>query len=295
MDGSLVLLGATARTWLLIGLGGLALSVGSSPARVAVVLGALLLGFQALTTLSAGLWHLVGAGVAWEEVRQLFDAAARGEGAGGPAAPPAAHQAGELLLAEGLVYRYPGREAVVLQDCSLRVKRGDRVLLEGPSGSGKSTLIAVLAGFRMPESGLLRLAGIERRHLDRERWRQRVVAAPQFHENHVILGPLAFNLLLGKRWPPRPEDLVEAEAVTRALGLGELLDRLPSGLQQMVGETGWRLSHGEQSLVFAARALLQHPDLMLLDESLGAVDQVRVRQSLAYLVEKAPALIVIVQ
>ena len=82
----------------------------------------------------------------------------------------------------------------------------------------------------------------------------------------------AFNLLLGRRWPPRPGDLEDAEAMCHQLGLGPLLERMPTGLQQLVGETGWQLSHGERSRVFLARALLQDSELVVLDETFGALD-----------------------
>ena len=56
--------------------------------------------------------------------------------------------------------------------------------------------------------------------------------------NHVFSGTIAFNLLLGRRWPPLPEDLAQAETLCRTLGLGALLERMPAGLLQIVGETG---------------------------------------------------------
>jgi len=62
---------------------------------------------------------------------------------------------------------------------------------------------------------------------------------------------------------PRPEDLLEAEAVCRELGLGELLARMPARLLQMVVEIGWQLSHGEKSRLFMARALFQKADLII--------------------------------
>jgi ATP-binding cassette subfamily B protein len=137
------------------------------------------------------------------------------------------------------------------------------------------------------------LHGLDRYTLGLEAWRRRVVSAPQFHENHVFTGMLAFNLLMGRNWPPREADLREAESLYRRLGLGDLLDRMPNGLMQMVGETGWQLSHGEKSRVFLARALLQNADLVILDESLGALDPEDRTKALACVMEEAPALILI--
>jgi ATP-binding cassette subfamily B protein len=75
--------------------------------------------------------------------------------------------------------------------------------------------------------------------------------APQFQENHVFSDTFAFNLLMGRRWPPRPEDLQDAEAICRELGLGEVMDRMPSGFQQMLGERLATLARRTQPLYIA--------------------------------------------
>ena len=80
-----------------------------------------------------------------------------------------------------------------------------------------------------------------------------------------------------------------------ALGLGPMLEKMPSGLQQMVGDTGWQLSHGERSLVFLGRALLQHPRLVLLDETFGSLDPETMLRALAVALERAETLVVIRQ
>ena len=98
---------------------------------------------------------------------------------------------------------------------------------------------------------------------------------------------------MGRRWPPRVEDLADAEAVCRELGLGELLGRMPGGFEQMVGESGWQLSHGERSRLFIARALLQRADLLVLDESFAALDPENLRLALTCVLNRAPALLVI--
>ncbi len=146
---------------------------------------------------------------------------------------------------------------------------------------------------RTAESGLLLLWGYDRQTIGTAEWRRRVVVVPQFHENYVLTGTFAFNLLMGRRWPPQPEDLSEAEAVCRALGLGEVLDRMPAGMQQMVGESGWQLSHGERSRLYIARALLQRADMLILDESFGALDPENLRRALQCVLQRAPTLLVI--
>jgi ABC-type multidrug transport system fused ATPase/permease subunit len=139
----------------------------------------------------------------------------------------------------------------------------------------------------------LLVAGLDRHSLGGEEWRRRVVAAPQFHENHVLTGSFAFNALMGRSWPPRPEDLIEVENVCRGLGLGELLNRMPSGVLQVIGETGWQLSHGERSRLYIARALLQDAHLVVLDESFAALDPESLQRALHYVLERANALLVI--
>lgn len=124
-------------------------------------------------------------------------------------------------------------------------------------------------------------------------WRRRVASAPQFHENHVLQSSLAFNLLMGRRWPPSAANLAAADATCRELGLGELLGRMPAGLMEMVGETGWQLSHGEKSRVYLARALLQGADVLLLDESFGALDPETLGASLRAVLARAPTVLVI--
>jgi ATP-binding cassette subfamily B protein len=77
---------------------------------------------------------------------------------------------------------------------------------------------------------------------------------------------------MGRGWPASDADIEEARTLCIELGLGDLITRMPSGMMQTVGETGWQLSHGERSRVFLARALLQDAQLTILDESFAALD-----------------------
>jgi ABC-type transport system involved in cytochrome bd biosynthesis fused ATPase/permease subunit len=98
-------------------------------------------------------------------------------------------------------------------------------------------------------------------------------------------------LLLSR--PPREEDLRQAERVCRELGLGELLDRMPAGLQQVVGEGGWNLSHGERSRLYIARALLQGAPLLILDEGCAFLDPENLERVLFEIRQQAPTLIMV--
>jgi ATP-binding cassette subfamily B protein len=208
------------------------------------------------------------------------------------AAPPP-RPAEPVLEVVDVSFRHASRATDVLSGCELVIRAGDRVLLEGPSGGGKSTLVSLLAGMRAPSSGLLLARGLDMSCLGEIGWRSRVSAAPQFHENHVLTESFAFNLLMSRSWPPRREDIAEAQAICEELGLGSLLKRMPGGMYETVGETGWQLSHGEKSRLFIARALLQRSDVVILDESLAALDPENMAATLRCIRKRAPSLVVV--
>ncbi len=292
--------GLLSRGWLMAGMLAIVpafISGGASPGMLAVGIGGVMLARGAIQRLTGGIASLVGAQIAWGQAGPLFHAAARPEVTAAPSTQVLQQTAaapGEMLIdAHDVVFRYRPQGEATLQRVSLRINARDRILLEGPSGGGKSTFASVLTGLRSPESGLLLLAGLDRHTLGSHGWRRRVVAAPQFHENHILSNTFAFNLLMGRGWPPHWSDLQEAMNICRDLGLGPLLDRMPGGLMQMVGETGWQLSHGEQSRLFIARALLQRAELIVLDESFAALDPETLSLSLKCVLARAPTLVVI--
>jgi len=303
MDGGAAQLTALVpRGWLIVGLLGLTSAFVASDGQsitLAISLGGILLAYRALKRLSSGVISLADAVIAWQQVSPLFQAAARKQLHGSPAIAltPAAdtdeNEEQAIMEAHDLVFRYQDRGEPVLKGCSLIIRRGDRLLLEGSSGGGKSTLTSLLVGLRVPQSGLLLLRGLDRQTLGDEGWRQRVVSAPQFHENYVLTETFAFNLLMGRRWPPHEEDLREATAICSELGLEPLLNKMPAGMLQMVGETGWQLSHGERSRVYIARALLQDAEVVIFDESFAALDPENVRLALECVLRRARTLLVV--
>jgi ATP-binding cassette subfamily B protein len=283
------------RGWLLLSLLALApgfLAATTTTEALAVSVGGVLLAYNAFHRLAESLERLAAAALAWQRVRPFWDAAGRPDPAGQPVVT-GMPTSGLLLDARDLVFRYPDRPEPVLRGLSLRIGGGERLLLEGASGGGKSTLASLLAGARRPSAGLLLLDGLDLPTVGADGWRRRVALTPQFSDNHVLMGTFAFNALMGRGWPPRQKDLDDVERICRALDLGALLDRMPAGIHQVVGETGWQLSHGEKSRLYLARALLQGADFLLLDESFAALDPQTLRRTLAFALAQAPALLVI--
>jgi ATP-binding cassette subfamily B protein len=107
-------------------------------------------------------------------------------------------------------------------------------------------------------------------------------------------GTLGFNLLMGRNWPAKDDELQEATDLCKELGLGELLERMPSGMMQIMGETGWQLSHGERSRIFfLARALLQDAQLTIFDESFAVLDPETLNLCLDCVLKRTRTLLVI--
>lgn len=278
MDRALLPLALLPRAWLFLGTAAIIPGVlgASDGAAVAVSVGGALLAYLALQRFSQGGVNLVDARALWRELAPIYRAArppARPAAAvsQSPAPVRASDQGSALIRARDVRFHYDARPSARIDAPRLEIARGDSLLLTGPSGAGKSTLLSLLAGMREPAGGLLLFRGLDRAVLGHDTWRRRIVLVPQSHENYLFGDTLAFNLLLGA-WPAAPGALLAADRLCREIGLGPLLNRMPLGLYEVVGETGWRLSQGERNRVFIARALLQEPDVLLLDESLASLD-----------------------
>jgi ATP-binding cassette, subfamily B, bacterial len=250
--------------------------------QLAALLGAILLVWQAWQTLAISSQQLVRTWNSWKEIEDLLQPANN--------MYIQAHAMGEIpennghseLNANQISFAYQDSQQT-LRNLSLHLKQGQQYLLQGESGSGKSTLLALLAGQTRPQQGWLLCNDRDLPSLGHRYWRKKICWVPQYHNNYLFSAPLLFNLLLGRNWPPTATDVEEAEHVCEKLGLTPLLEKMPAGILQSVGEMGWQLSQGERSRVFMARALLQKPDFLLLDESLGALDSATRLQILSQL------------
>jgi ATP-binding cassette subfamily B protein len=267
LDRAMTWLSGMPRVWLVLAL----ICLASSTSSRAVALGGALLAFRALRRLTASLSQVLAAYVAAGRVAPLFHAR--------PETNLPVSREGLIVDARAVAFRYPGQAAAVLENCNLQIRPGERIVLEGASGGGKSTLASLLTGLRKVESGSLAVRAI--------------AAAPQFHDNHVLAETFAFNALMARNRIPEPSDIAQAEALCRELGLGGLLERMPAGMLQLVGESGWQLSHGERSRLYIARALLQPSDLLILDESFAALDPENLKLVMDCVLRHAPAVLLI--
>jgi ATP-binding cassette subfamily B protein/subfamily B ATP-binding cassette protein MsbA len=181
-----------------------------------------------------------------------------------PAALPAPRVVEELSF-EHLSFAY-GRGGPVISDFSLRVKGGSVVALVGASGAGKTTLTDLLARFRDPTEGRLRVNGIDLREIQLQSYRSLIGVVAQ--DVFLFDGTVAENIAYGARHASR-EEILEAARKAHA---HEFIERLPDGYESVIGERGVKLSGGQRQRLSIARALLANPQILILDEATSNLD-----------------------
>jgi ATP-binding cassette subfamily B protein len=182
------------------------------------------------------------------------------------ATPPPSGRLLEIMLDQAS-FAYPARpDAPALQRFTLRVAPGERVALVGPSGAGKSTVFALLLRFYDAQQGTIRIDGVDIRTMDPRALRRLIAVVPQ--EPVLFASSVLENVRYGRPQATRDEVLAACE---KAYAL-EFIERLPEGLDTVIGERGVTLSGGQRQRLSIARALLADRPILLLDEATSALD-----------------------
>jgi ATP-binding cassette subfamily B protein len=171
------------------------------------------------------------------------------------------------LQFDNVTFHYPTRpNAAALEDFTLDVQPGETVALVGPSGAGKSTVFGLLLRFYDPQSGTVKIDGIDLRALALPDLRGAIALVPQ--ETVIFSGSAADNIRFGRQQAADTE-VVEAAKAAEA---HEFISALDNGYAAEMGERGVRLSGGQRQRVAIARAILRDAPLLLLDEATSALD-----------------------
>ena len=235
--------------------------------------GGTLLQFAILAVLGAGSVGALGevwgdvqkASGAMERVSDLLDAQ---PAIAAPAEPkPLPRPARGEIAFEGVGFAYPGRpDLAALDGFDLRVRPGERVALVGPSGAGKSTVFRLLLRFYDPQSGIVRLDGVDLRDADPAEVRARIALVAQ--DAPLFSGSAIENLRFGREEATQDELI----AAARAAEAETFLAALPQGFDTSLGERAKTLSGGQRQRLAIARALVRNAPILLLDEATSALD-----------------------
>ena len=173
----------------------------------------------------------------------------------------------DQIEVKGLTYKYPGANAIVLENMELVIRKGQAIGIVGSSGAGKTTLIDILLGLLQPEQGEILIDGKDISY-NIKGFRRNIGYVPQ--DIFIIDDTVAANVAFGVT-----TDEIDAERVWKALetaNLKDFVESLEDKLDTNVGESGMRLSGGQRQRLGIARALYNDPEILILDEATSSLD-----------------------
>ena len=188
------------------------------------------------------------------------------------------------IVYDRVSFRYLEDEPV-LDDVSFTVEPGQTVAIVGPTGAGKTTIVNLLARFYELDSGSITIDGRDIRHVTRKSLRDQIGVVPQ--DTFLFATTVMENIRYG-RLDATDEEVIAAAKVANA---HSFIERLPEGYQTEIGERGSRLSQGNRQLVAIARAVLNDPRILILDEATSSVDtrtEVLIQRALERLMRATP-------
>ncbi|EKE71059.1 lipid A export permease/ATP-binding protein MsbA [Gallaecimonas xiamenensis] len=171
------------------------------------------------------------------------------------------------LAFEDVVFSYPGKDEPALKGINFQVPAGKTVALVGRSGSGKTTISSLLTRFYDIDSGHIRLDGHDLRDYKLKDLRRQFAVVSQ--QVYLFNDTIAANIAYGLEGDVSREAIVQAATTAHAM---EFIERLPEGLDTVIGENGVMLSGGQRQRIAIARALLRDAPLLILDEATSALD-----------------------
>lgn len=172
----------------------------------------------------------------------------------------------ETVSFEHVTFRYPGTEHPALKDVSFTVKEGTVTGLVGPSGGGKSTAASLIPRFWDVQGGHVRIGGVDVRDMDSRELMKHVAFV--FQDTKLFQVSLLENIRMS-----RPSATVEeVKAAAHAAQCDDILEKLPAGLDTVVGTKGVYLSGGEAQRIALARAILKDAPIVVLDEATAFAD-----------------------
>ncbi|MCM3216182.1 ABC transporter transmembrane domain-containing protein [Niallia taxi] len=173
----------------------------------------------------------------------------------------------DVILFDSVQFQYPSSAVTNLNDINLRVNRGETIGVVGKTGSGKTTLVKQLLREYPKGQGELSINGTSIDEINLQKLRSWIGYVPQ---DHVLFSKsVKENILFGNLESATEEQLEEA---IRLASFNQDIEMLPEGLETLVGEKGVALSGGQKQRISIARALIRNPEILILDDSLSAVD-----------------------
>ena len=167
---------------------------------------------------------------------------------------------------EDLSFRY-GRGAQILDGISLHINKGETIALVGASGSGKTTLAHLIPRFYQHSNGRILIDGKDTRDITLAALRRHIALVSQ--DTVLFNDSIRNNIAYGSLREAKDEQIKQAAHVAHAM---EFIDKLPDGINTLLGERGIKLSGGQRQRISLARALLKNAPILILDEATSALD-----------------------